>query len=105
MKWPGRSECLRRAREAVPAGLNKKTGAQKFKYYWRCATCREWYREESEMEVDHIVEVGPYTGDLHAYAAKMYCGQENLQALCVVCHMKKTSGYNSTLKYVRKPRP
>lgn len=46
------------------------------------------------MEVDHIVEVGPFT-NWNEFVPRVFCGQENLQALCTTCHMKKTQLYNS----------
>lgn len=90
--WGGRSECLRRARKRVEEGLFK-NGKKKIKYYWQCAKCKAWYRDESSLEVDHIVEIGKRpesVDDIVPYIKRMYCDIENLQALCIVCHKKKT---------------
>lgn len=99
--WGGRSECLKRSRKKVQEGFLK-DGSPKWKYYYQCAKCLEWFRDVKSLEVDHIVEIGPFTGDWTAYISKMFCGQDNLQALCSLCHQKKTSGYNATLKFKRK---
>lgn len=94
VKWPGRSECLRRARKKVFARKNKK-GQSVYKFHWQCATCKEWRRDEKDMEVDHIIEIGPFNGDWNYFIPRIYARQNNLQALCVICHMKKTRAYNS----------
>lgn len=103
VKWSGRAECLKRARKKVLVGHGKKSRKPIYKYHWKCAKCRVWSRDEDSMEVDHIVEIGAYEGCLHKYAAKMYCGQENLQALCQSCHLKKTLAYsNARIRWNRK---
>jgi 5-methylcytosine-specific restriction endonuclease McrA len=98
-----RNECLRRARKRVFVRLSKKSGKPIYKYHWQCASCRDWFRDSTMLEVDHIDEIGPFKGDWHDYIMRMYfCGQDNLRALCSVCHQKKTSNYNAALKYKRK---
>lgn len=100
--WEGRQECLRLARKKFPERIAAK-GHQVYKYHWICSICRQWFRDEKMMEVDHIEEVGPFQGDWNDYIRRLYfCGQQNLQALCSVCHQKKTSGFNATLRYKRK---
>lgn len=99
--WRGRSECLKRHRVKVREG-SFKSGKPKYKYYWVCAVCKRRYRDQEMMEVDHIVEVGPFKGSLNKFVERLYCGQDNLQALCIVCHSKKTSGFNSTRLHERK---
>lgn len=93
-KWKGRSECLRLARKRVLVRTGAK-GQSVFKWHWQCATCGKWTPDVNQMEVDHIVEVGPYAGDLHEYAKRLFCGQDNLQALCISCHSRKTAAYQS----------
>lgn len=100
--WKGRSECLRRARKSVWDGEFLKNGRKKFKFHWQCAKCLKWFKESSDLEVDHIVEVGPYQGDLHKYAERMYCSVDNLQALCSECHLKKTTSWAANNLYKRK---
>lgn len=104
IKWPGRAEALDRARKKVWEGKrNKKTGKKILKFYWQCSHCEKWYRNETDVEVDHIVEVGPFCGDWNKFLARLFTTQDNLQVLCVVCHMKKTNAYNAAhLKWKRK---
>lgn len=94
VKWSGRAECLRRARKRVVVKRGKKRQPI-YKYYWKCARCEQWYRDISQMEVDHIVEIGPFTGDWNEHIARHFPPQDNLQVLCITCHMKKTLAYNS----------
>lgn len=101
IKWDGRAECLRRARKKVFVRVGLK-GQKIYKYFWQCALCRVWFRDVGQLEVDHIVEIGPHNGDLCSFMKRVYCGQDNLRALCIVCHLKKTSGYNAARKYQRK---
>lgn len=94
IKWPGRAECLRRARKKVFVRVGQR-GQRIYKYYWRCATCKEWFRDVKSMEVDHIEEIGPFTGDWGLYIPRVYCPQSNLACRCSVCHLKKTIQYSS----------
>lgn len=104
VKWPGRAECLRRAREKRLERISK-NGKEIFKYYWKCAACLDWFRDVNQMEVDHIVEVGPFCGDWNIFIPKLFCGQNNLQCLCQICHLKKTRRYASARsKWKRKPK-
>lgn len=100
--WSGRTECLRLASVRIDEGKVTKSGKSLSKLYWRCAHCKELFRDQSMMEVDHIVEVGPFNGDFDVFIKRLYCDQSNLQALCLVCHSKKTSGFNAELLYSRK---
>lgn len=93
VKWPGRAECLRRHRKQVQEGVYKtgpKKGQPKYKFYWNCAKCKKDFRNQEDVEVDHIEEVGGFKGDLHAWALRLFCKQENLQALCIICHKSKS---------------
>lgn len=100
LKWNGRTNALRRARKRFRDG-KLKNGNVKWKYHWNCAKCGKWFRDESDMEVDHIMEVGPYKGDLHDYAERMYCDEDNLQVLCIRCHKAKTTSA-APLRWKRK---
>ena len=102
IKWRGRSECLARARRKVKEGYYK-NGNAIFKFHWQCAKCGEWFRDEKSLEVDHIVEVGALVDDLNILARKILAEPEDLQALCVGCHLKKTTKFNNArLLYKRK---
>ncbi len=99
--WSGRSECLRRARKKVEEGKTK-DGKTRFKFHWQCNVCKHWFRDCGMIEVDHIEEVGEFKGSFDLYIPRLYCEQENLQAICVVCHKKKTAVFNSRDRWVRK---
>jgi hypothetical protein len=104
VKWSGRAECLRKARKKVFVRIGLK-GQEIFKFHWQCAHCKQWHKDEKEMEVDHIVEIGSFTGDWNVYMEKLFPRpvKKHLQALCVVCHMKKTKAFNAAhIKYQRK---
>lgn len=95
VKWPGRSEVLAAARKKVRVGLTKK-GKPKTKFHWQCAKCLRWYRDEAEMEVDHIVEIGSFEGDWNEFLFRHFPpDRAKMQALCIPCHMKKTKAFNS----------
>ncbi len=99
--WRGRSNCLKKSSRKTWEGKRNKAGEKIFKTYWQCNSCKEWGRDQKDFEVDHRVEVGPFDGDIHDYALRMY-QESNLQTLCIPCHTRKTSGFNATLKYKRK---
>jgi 5-methylcytosine-specific restriction endonuclease McrA len=99
--WKKRGDCLRKDRKREYLGQYK-NGKEKSRWVYRCQKCKRFF-DMASMEVDHIDEVGPFCGDFNRYVKRMYCSQDNLQSLCTDCHMKKTSGYNSSLKYTRKP--
>lgn len=95
--WSGRSRCLQNARKKVWDGTYFKNGKKKFKFQWHCPHCQEWFLNQEDMEVDHKVEIGPFTGDWNEYIAKMYCDPiKDLQALCIKCHSLKTARYNAS---------
>jgi Zn-finger protein len=102
VKWEGRAECLRLARKKVFMRRSIK-GSPVYKYFWQCADCKKWHRNEAEMEVDHIVEiggVGSWKGDWNEMISKIYPRpiSDCLQALCLWCHQKKTRNYLSAQK-------
>lgn len=100
LKWKGRNDALKRARKSVEDGQYK-DGSKKFKFFWQCSMCKEWHRDQTSMEVDHIVEIGPFKGDWNDYISRMFCSVDNLQVLCVKCHQAKTT-LNARERWVRK---
>lgn len=105
LTWDGRNRALAKASKKKWEGKRNKKGEKILKTYWKCATCLEWFRDKSQVEVDHVVEVGEldsYQGDIGLYAKRMY-NEENLQILCVVCHLKKTKGWSAKKVFKRKP--
>lgn len=102
VRWPGRSQCLKRHRKKVLVGLTKK-GKKKYKYHWQCNKCKNWVKHENEVEVDHIDEIGPFKGSFDKHIPRIFCAQSNLQCLCISCHQKKTDEYaRSRINWVRK---
>lgn len=105
--WDGRQEVLRACRRKVFV-RRAKNGNAIYKYEWQCAICSQWTKNSKEMEVDHIVEIGGvtgYTGSFDEVIAKMFPRPvlEHLQALCILCHLRKTNQYNSArTKWKRK---
>jgi 5-methylcytosine-specific restriction endonuclease McrA len=99
--WKGRSNSLKNSRKQVHEGKFTKDGKEIFKFYWQCASCAKWHRDESDMEVDHIIEIGGFKGDWNSIIDRMY-DENNLQVLCRVCHLKKTTTGNATRLYERK---
>ncbi len=93
-RWSGRRIALEKARKQFHVGTYK-NGKPKFKFYWQCAECKVWFKDVNQIEVDHWIEIGPFTGDWNDYISKVYCGQDNLRCLCLACHLKKTLKYNS----------
>ena len=79
-------------------------GQRIYKYYWQCAKCKEWFRDEKSMEVDHIEEVGPFKGCFDEYVRRVYCRQSNLQLLCVAHHLAKTLQYSSAREKWKRKR-
>lgn len=113
VKWSGRAECFRLARKKVLVRRAKSTGKPVHKWMYRCADpkcAKIWHRNQNEMEVDHIVEVGGVTsfnGDWNEMIARIYARPvgEKLQLLCLTCHMKKTKNFmNAAVQWVRKER-
>lgn len=105
--WSGRAEVLFRARRKF-VERRTKAGKVVYKFYWKCAVCKEWFRNSDDMEVDHIVEiggVGGYKGDMHEFVFSIIPRpvKDHLQCLCKWCHLKKTKKYNSAkTKWERK---
>ena len=110
ISWEGRKDCLKKARISRQEGFYK-NGKPKFKHWWGCADCKEFFRYEDDMEVDHIDAIGSLK-EISAgiynwteYIPRMFCDErpENLQCLCIGCHMKKTTTVvNASAKYKRK---
>lgn len=95
--YPGRGECFKTSEsKVVEKGRNDRGRLIKHKYY-PCKACGEWFRPQ-ELEVDHIEEIGPFTGDWNSYLERMFCPSSNLQLLCIKCHAEKTSKFVKGLR-------
>lgn len=64
---------------------------------YRCNDCGKLFKK---VVIDHICPVVDYCGftNFDDYVNRLYCEEENLQALCENCHKKKTE----TEKQIRK---
>lgn len=105
--WSGRKEILQRARRRVMEGRTR-DGKPKYKYHWQCAVCSKWFRDVTQLEVDHIVEIGgitEFTGDMNVLIGKIFPRpvEKHLQCLCISCHLKKTKRWQAAShKFTRK---
>jgi 5-methylcytosine-specific restriction endonuclease McrA len=96
--WKGRAECLNRGRYK---SVNKKGNS-----VWTrdCDICGSaYFLQDGFLEVDHIVPVGE-TDNLREFIGALYCGQDNLQAVCIDCHDRKTALDNARMSFQRKKR-
>ena len=107
VKWSGRKEVLKLARRKVFLRYSK-TGKAIYKFQWQCAGCQKWFKNDKELEVDHISEIGgitEFSGDWNDTIAKIFPRpvDKHLQALCISCHKKKTGIFlAANHKYKRK---
>lgn len=105
--WNGRKEILKLSRKRVFV-RRAKNGNPVYKYQWQCGDCRSWFKNETDMEVDHVVEIGgisKFTGDWNETIGRIFPRpvSKHLQCLCAPCHARKTGLYNSARsKYKRK---
>lgn len=91
-----RQTILNSNRKQIQVGTFK-DGRPKMVYHYQCNKCKEWFRSK-DVEVDHIEEVGKGHTDLNVLAARILCGVDNLQVLCVKCHSHKTRNFMSNVK-------
>lgn len=109
VKWAGRKEILRMARRKVFVRYSA-SGKAIYKFQWQCAVCLNWFKNEKELEVDHISEIGgmsEFSGDWNETISRIFPRpvSDHLQALCISCHAKKTKKYNSARSlYTRKEK-
>lgn len=105
--WSGRKEALALARRRVFERRTRE-GKPVYKYHWQCAKCAKWFRDEAEMEVDHIIEIGgktAFNGDWNETINRIFPRpvEKHLQVLCRPCHERKTRNYlNARDKWQRK---
>lgn len=103
--WYMRSQVLNRHRRKKAIGFykdKKRSTEIKYKWEYKCEGCEEYFDSPDVLEVDHIIEIGPFMGNWHEYIMRMYCHEDNLQALCTICHKRKTAVFNSSLRFQRK---
>jgi len=79
LRWPARSEALRRGR--VDRGL------------YRCAICQRDFKQR-EVAVDHIKPVISLTDGFtnwDTFIERLFCEPEHMQVLCHICHNSKSA--------------
>ena len=100
--WSARNNTLNRNRRKRVLGTFK-NGAEKFIWERQCDGCGEWIAlKDKELEVDHIEAVGPFKGDWNLHISRLYCDESNLQALCFICHDRKTQKDVASMRFDRK---
>lgn len=100
--WHVRNEVLNRGRYRVAVGKFKNGEVKKI-WMRDCDICKEAFAlKDSLLQVDHISAILNFKGNWGEYIEKMYCPEENLQALCGPCHLVKTAGDLAPLRYERK---
>lgn len=79
----------------VPAEL--RVVRKRVKTWCRCPVCKE-LTAKSYIQIDHVVPIVPLDKTFHdifhsvqQVADAIYCNEENLRAMCKVCHASKTS--------------
>lgn len=102
IRWFIRNECLNRGRRQKLIGKTK-DGEPKYLWERNCDECDKWFfQKDSLLEVDHINPIGSFNGNFDDYIRRMYCGLDNLQALCFSCHKRKTAKQAASKRFVRK---
>lgn len=88
-KFPSKYETLKEA--SVGKKVNKKTN--RIAEHYKCAECKQDFPAK-EVNVDHLNPVVcPVEGFVNwdVYIKRMFCGKDNLQVLCTICHDIKSS--------------
>jgi 5-methylcytosine-specific restriction endonuclease McrA len=76
----------------------------KTKYLYKCANCGKLGKDK-EIVMDHIYPVVDLTlkeWDWNSYINRMFCGVDDFQALCKICHDIKTKEENSERRQNKK---
>lgn len=68
--------------------INKKT--KRLAQHYRCAACKKEF-PKTEIQVDHIepVVLDKFT-TWDEFIERLFCNSDNLQAICLICHKRKT---------------
>lgn len=88
-RWQPKYETLNAAK--TEKKINEKTG--RLAQHYRCALCFNEFTAK-DMEVDHILPaVDPIVGftSWDEFINRLFCEQENLQAICKPCHKVKSA--------------
>lgn len=88
-RWPPRYKSLKKA--SVGKKINWKTG--RIAEHYKCNSCMKEFPAK-EVQIDHIHPIiSPVTGftTWDEVIKNMFCEEENLQVLCILCHKEKTT--------------
>lgn len=87
-RWPPKYETL--AEACIGQKINTKSG--RLAKHYKCNACKQEFPAK-DVEVDHISPVVHTTEgflDWNEFIKRLYCGKENMQVLCKLCHKIKT---------------
>lgn len=100
--WPNKNKALALARVKVKVG-EYKNGNDILKSMYRCEICQELY-DSTEIQIDHRTPVIGMYGfdDWNVYIESLFCGLDNLGAVCKSCHFLKTQNENDTRRKLKK---
>ena len=86
-RWPPKFTVLNNAK--TEKKINPKSG--RLAQHYRCALCTEEFTS-TNVQVDHIIPVAAVDGftSWDSFIENLFCGEDNLQVLCVPCHKEKS---------------
>lgn len=96
LRWPARTK----AKQAARVGRNR----------YQCADCGQIVPNKS-ISIDHrLCVVDPETGwqSWDVFIQRLFCGEDNLSAVCRACHGEKTKQENARRREIakaNKPKP
>jgi 5-methylcytosine-specific restriction endonuclease McrA len=96
-KSPHRAAALKKTRVELIRYNKDGSKAKKPSVFYKCESCTGLFKP-NEIEIDHVIPLGPAPGSKNApvgltwttFISRLFCGPENLQALCKTCHRQKT---------------
>ena len=93
-RWPPKYITLNAAK--TEKKINPKSG--RLAQHFVCNTCQGEFTNK-DMEVDHIMPiVDPIRGfvDWNTFVERLFCNEDNLQAICKPCHKEKSKTERKT---------
>ncbi len=111
--WGMIKSCLRRASRwwkpianvRLKARRNYKGPLKRLKYEYQCNVCKDWF-PATQIQIDHILPVGSLNKaeDLPGVVERLFCEEDNLQAICSSCHTSKSLLDNALIKENKKKK-
>jgi len=109
--WGMIKSCLRRASRwwkpianvRLKARRNYTGPLKRLKYEYKCSVCLDYF-PATQIQIDHILPVGSLNKaeDLPGVVERLFCEEDNLQAICSSCHLIKSRTDNELLKENKK---